>query len=53
MIDGPIPCSPVDTHAWAIPPISIKFAVPETGDLRKSVESGLEEREEACEPDDE
>lgn len=53
MVDGFVPCTPVGTHGRAIPPIGVEFAVAETHEFRQGVEDGLEDSEEAGEPDDE
>lgn len=51
VIDGFIPRAPVIPHGGAIPPIGVEFPVAEAHDFRQGVEGGLEDCEEACQPD--
>ena len=53
VVDGFVPRAPVRAHARAVPPLGVKFAVAEAEDLGQGVEGGLEDGEEAGEPDDE
>ncbi len=53
MVNGFVPGTPVSTHGRAIPPIGVEFAVAETHEFGQGVEDGLEDGEEARQPDDE
>lgn len=53
MIDGFVPGAPVIAHRRAVPPVGVELAVAEAHDFRQGVEGGLEDREEAGQPDDE
>lgn len=53
LVDGFIPRAPVRADAIGVPPIAVEVAVTEAGDFGEGIEEGLEEREEAGEPDDE
>ena len=52
IIDRLVPRPPVSSDARAVPPLAVELAIPEHHDLGQGVEDGLEDGEEACEPDD-
>ncbi len=53
VVDGLVPRAPVVAHRGAVPPVGVELAVAEAHELRERVERGLEDGEEAGEPDDE
>ena len=53
VIDGPVPGAPVGLQVGAIPPVSVEVAIAEHGEFGQGVHVGVEEGEEAGEPDDE
>lgn len=53
LVDGLVPGSPVYAYARTVPPVSIELSVTEFHDFGKSVQEGLEEREESSKPNDE
>lgn len=53
LINGLVPGAPVGSYRWGVPPVGVELAVAEARYLREGIEEGLEEREEAGEPDDE
>lgn len=50
-MDGFVPRPPVRPYARAIPPVRVKFSITKSHHLRQTVQQGLEDGEEACEPD--
>ncbi len=53
MVHGLIPRAPVHAHGGGVPPLGVELAVAEAHNLRQRVQGGLEDGEEAREPDDE
>lgn len=47
-----IPCPPVTTDAWAVPPFRVEFTVAKLHYFGQCVEHWLKEGKKACEPDD-
>lgn len=53
VVHGFVPRAPVSAHRRAVPPVGVELAVAEAHHLGQGVEHGLEDGEEAGEPDDE
>lgn len=48
--DRLVPCNPVDTDAWGVPPFGVELAVSEAHDFSKGIQEGVEESHKAGQP---